>query len=184
MKKKTKEARLDENIDKAIKKENEENTNETKPEADVVENSTDEVLPDPVAELTDRLQRTMAEFDNFRKRTVKEKSAMFDMGVKDTIEKFLPVIDNFERAIQYADVKEGSFYKGVEMILRQLESALDFIGVEVIDACGKTFDPNIHNAVAHVEDESLGENEVVEVLQKGYRYKGTLIRPSMVKVAN
>lgn len=155
-------------------------------EGELMEDFSDEMDSDnkKILELTDRLQRTMAEFDNFRKRTTKEKAAMYDYGVKETIEKFLPVIDNFERSLTYSDAKESSFYKGIELILRQLEGALDFIGVETIDCIGKEFDPNLHNAVAHVEDKSAGQNQVVEVLQKGYKYKGNLIRPSMVKVAN
>lgn len=135
-------------------------------------------------EYLDRLRRTMAEFDNFRKRTQKEKEQIFDRGAKDVLEQILPVIDNFERALAGSDKKDDSFAKGVEMIYKQLLGALESLGLQEIEACGKPFDPNYHNAVTHVEDESAGENEVVEVFQKGYKYKDAVIRCSMVKVAN
>lgn len=140
---------------------------------------------DAVKELNDRLLRSMAEFDNFRKRTFAEKTAMYDNGVKDTVERLLPVIDNFERAVSTAgeEDKQSNIYKGIEMILKQLMEILDGIGVEEIPAEGE-FDPNIHNAVMHIEDEAFGENQVAEVLQKGYKYNDKVIRPSMVKVAN
>lgn len=135
-------------------------------------------------ELLDRLQRTMAEFDNFRKRTAKEKASMYSDGVRDAIEKLLPVIDNFERAMEAAPDQQGSFYTGVEMIYRQLTAALDEIGVEVLPGAGEAFDLNIHHAVAHVDDPAYGENIVIEELQKGYKYKDRVIRHVMVKVAN
>ncbi|MDR1067526.1 MAG: nucleotide exchange factor GrpE [Clostridiales bacterium] len=136
------------------------------------------------AELLDKLQRSLAEFDNFRKRTIKEKASMYDDGVRDVVEKLLPTADSFERALAAADDKESGFYKGVEMIYRQLISAFDAIGVEAIRCSGEPFDPNAHNAVAHIEDESLGENVVAEELQKGYKYKDKIIRYAAVKVAN
>lgn len=137
-------------------------------------------------ELNDRLLRNMAEFDNFRKRTLTEKASMYDNGVKDTVEKLLPVIDNFERAVSTAteDDKNSNLYKGVEMILKQFLDILDNIGVEEIAGEGQDFDPNVHNAVMHIDDENFGENQVAEVLQKGYKYNDKVIRPSMVKVAN
>ncbi|MDR1558870.1 MAG: nucleotide exchange factor GrpE [Clostridiales bacterium] len=135
-------------------------------------------------ELLDRLQRTMAEFDNFRKRTIKEKASIYDDGVKDTIEKLLPVVDNFERALAAAEDKENSLYKGIEMTFRQLSEILKRMGVEPVPGAGEPFDPNFHHAVAHTDDESLGENVVAEELQKGYKYKDKVLRPSMVKVAN
>lgn len=137
-----------------------------------------------IKEYLDKYQRTMADFDNFRKRTIKEKASMYDDGVKDTVEKFLPVIDNFERALASSQNKDDSFYKGVEMILRQLTGLLDYIGVEPIAAVGEKFDPNIHNAVAHVQDEAYSENEIIDELQKGYMYKDKVVRVSMVRVAN
>lgn len=134
----------------------------------------------------DRLQRTMAEFDNFRKRTVKEKNTMYENGVKEVLEKLLPVIDNFERAIGSAeeDKKDEPFVQGVEMIYKQLMTMLKEVGVEEIETVGKEFDPNLHHAVTHEENEDYGDNEIVEVFQKGYIYKETVLRYSMVKVAN
>ena len=127
----------------------------------------------------------MAEFDNFRKRTEKEKSSMYDAGASDVIAKVLPVIDNFERGL--ADVKEDTedaFQKGMLAIYKQLLHGLDELGVKEIEAEGKKFDPNFHNAVMHVDDADKGEQEVVEVLQKGYTYHDKVVRYAMVKVAN
>ena len=136
-----------------------------------------------IEELTDRLTRQMAEFDNFRKRSEKEKSQMYEIGAKDIIEKILPVVDNFERGL--AQAPEGdSFADGMKMIYKQLITTLDELGVKPIEAVGKEFDPNFHNAVMHVEDEEAGENIVVEEFQKGYTYKDFVVRHSMVKVAN
>ena len=139
-----------------------------------------------VEELTDRVKRQMAEFDNFRKRTEKEKSAMYEMGAKDIIERILPVVDNFERGLASVpeDEKESSFVQGMEMIYKQFQKTLEDAGVKAIEAVGKEFDPSFHNAVMHVEDESLGENVVAEELQKGYMYRDSVVRHSMVKVAN
>lgn len=136
-----------------------------------------------VEELTDRLKRTMAEFDNFRKRTEKEKSSMYIIGAKEIVEKILPVVDNFERGLAQAP-EDDPFAEGMKMIYRQMMTAFDEMGVKPIEAVGKEFDPNLHNAVMHVEDESVGENIVVEEFQKGYTYKDFVVRHSMVKVAN
>ena len=139
-----------------------------------------------IADLTDRLKRSMAEFDNFRKRSEKEKATMFDMGARSIAEKILPVVDNFERAMVAAP-KEGdgkAFADGITMIHNQLKKTLEDLGVKPIDCVGQAFDPNFHNAVMHVEDESLGENVVAEELLKGYMYKDSVLRHSMVKVAN
>lgn len=136
-----------------------------------------------VEELTDRLKRTMAEFDNFRKRTEKEKSSMYIIGAKEIVEKILPVVDNFERGLTQA--QEGdAFADGMKMIYKQLTTTLDELGVKPIEAVGKEFNPDFHNAVMHVEDEEVGENIVVEEFQKGYTYKDFVVRHSMVKVAN
>ena len=139
-----------------------------------------------IEELTDRLKRTMAEFDNFRKRTEKEKSAMYEIGAKDIIEKILPVLDNFERGLAAVpeDEKGSSFAEGIEKIYKQFVKTLEDAGVESIEAVGKQFDPNLHNAVMHVEDEKYGENEIAMELQKGYKYRGSVVRHSMVQVAN
>lgn len=138
-----------------------------------------------IKSLQDQVLRQMAEFDNFRKRTEKEKSSMYDAGASDVIAKVLPVIDNFERGL--ADVKEDTedaFQKGMLAIYKQLLHGLDELGVKEIEAEGKKFDPNFHNAVMHVDDADKGEQEVVEVLQKGYTYHDKVVRYAMVKVAN
>lgn len=139
-----------------------------------------------IEELKDRLMRTMAEFDNFRKRSEKEKSQMFEVGAKDIVEKVLPVIDNFERGLAAIpeDLKENPFTQGMEQIYKQFLSVLESAGVTPIDAVGKEFDPNFHNAVMHDEDESMGENIVSEELLKGYMYRDSVVRHSMVKVVN
>ena len=139
-----------------------------------------------IEELTDKVKRQMAEFDNFRKRTEKEKSQMYDMGAKTIVEKILPVIDNFERGLAAVpeDNKEDAFVVGMDKIYRQMLTVLEEAGVKPIEAVGAEFDPNFHNAVMHVEDETLGENVVAEELQKGFMYRDTVVRHSMVKVAN
>ena len=139
-----------------------------------------------IEELTDRVKRQMAEFENFRKRTEKEKSSMYEMGARDIIERILPVIDNFERglAVIPEDNKEDPIAEGMEKIYKQIQKVFEEAGVKPIEAAGKEFDPNFHNAVMHVEDESLGENIVAEELQKGYMYRDSVVRHSMVKVAN
>lgn len=143
-------------------------------------------LKEQLNELNDKVVRQMAEFDNYRKRTEKEKQAMFETGAKSVIEKLLPVVDNFERGL--AALEEGAertpFEEGVLMTYKQLMAELEKLDVKPLDAVGKDFDPNLHNAVMHVDDESLGENIVVEELQKGYTYRDSVVRHSMVKVAN
>ena len=139
----------------------------------------DNKLEQQIEDLTDRLKRNMAEFDNFRKRTEKEKSSMYIIGAKDIIEKILPVVDNFERGL--AQATEGDpFAEGMEKIYKQLTTTLESLGVEPIEAVDKEFNPDLHNAVMHVEDESVGDNIIVEELQKGYTYKGFVVRHSMV----
>lgn len=139
-----------------------------------------------IEELTDRLMRNMAEFDNYRKRTDKEKSAMYEIGAKDIIEKILPVVDNFERGLAaVSEAEKGSpLAEGMEKIYKQLIKTLEDMGVTVIEAAGKEFDPNFHNAVMHIEDENFGENIVSMELQKGYMYRDSVVRHSMVQVAN
>lgn len=139
-----------------------------------------------IEELTDRLKRQMAEFDNFRKRTEKEKSAMFEVGAKSVIEKMLPVVDNFERGLAAVpdDKKDDPFVEGMEKIYKQLIGTLEELEVKAIEAVGQEFDPNFHNAVMHIEDEELGDNIVAEEFQKGYTYRENVVRHSMVKVAN
>lgn len=136
-----------------------------------------------IEELTDRLKRSMAEFDNYRKRTEKEKASMYVIGAREIVEKILPVVDNFERGLSQA-AEGDAFADGMKMIYKQLITTLEELGVKAIDAVGKEFDPNFHNAVMHVDDDSVGDNIIVEELQKGYTYKDFVVRHSMVKVAN
>lgn len=139
-----------------------------------------------IADLTDKLTRQIAEFDNYRKRTEKEKSAMYEIGAKDIVEKILPVVDNFERGLQSVaeENKEDPFVQGMDKIYKQLMTTLEGIGVKPIEAVGQEFNPDFHNAVMHIEDEEAGENVVVEEFQKGYMYRESVVRHSMVKVAN
>ena len=199
-------------LDEAMESSTEENVSETKEDenvtsteetAETAENADAEASEAPdkkksffkkkkdkkdeqIEELTDKVKRQMAEFDNFRKRTEKEKSQMYDMGAKTIVEKILPVIDNFERGLAAVpeDNKEDAFVVGMDKIYRQMLTVLEEAGVKPIEAVGAEFDPNFHNAVMHVEDETLGENVVAEELQKGYMYRDTVVRHSMVKVAN
>lgn len=146
----------------------------------------DKQIEDLTAQLDDLRKRNLAEFENFRKRTEKEKSTMFDMGAKSVLEKLLPIIDNFERGFAGLSEEQMSdpFVSGMDMVYKQLVKALADMGVEPIGAVGKPFDPNLHNAVMHVEDENLGENTVAQEFQKGYLYHGSVVRHSMVQVAN
>ena len=139
-----------------------------------------------IEELTDKLTRQMAEFDNFRKRSEKEKSQMYEIGAKDIIEKILPVIDNFERGLAAVpeESKEDPFVEGMEKIYKQIMTTLEGVGVKPIEAVGQEFNPDFHNAVMHVEDEEAGENIITEEFQKGYMYHDSVVRHSMVKVAN
>ena len=139
-----------------------------------------------IEELNDRLKRQMAEFENFRKRSEKEKSQMFDMGAKTIVEKILPVIDNFERGLAAVpdDKKDDPFITGMDKVYKQMLTELDAAGVKPIECVGQEFDPDFHNAVMHVEDEEFGENVVAEEFQKGYMYRESVVRHSMVKVAN
>ena len=146
----------------------------------------DKQIEDLTAQLDDLRRRNLAEFENFRKRTEKEKSTVFDMGAKSVVEKLLPIIDNFERGFAGLSEEQMSdpFVSGMDMVYKQLVKALADMGVEPIEAVGKPFDPNLHNAVMHVEDENLGENTVAQEFQKGYLYHGSVVRHSMVQVAN
>ena len=152
-------------------------------EPEIVEAEVEESASKAYDELLDKYQRSLAEFDNFRKRTLKEKAAAYDNGVCSAIEKLFPTLDNFARALTASEDKDNNFYKGIEMISRQLDDYLTDLGVEAIESSG-AFDHNLHYAVAHVEDDQYGQNEIIEELQKGYTYKGKVIRPSMVRVAN
>ena len=139
-----------------------------------------------IEELNDRLLRNMAEFENFRNRSEKEKAAKFDMGAKNVVEKVLPIVDNFERGLAAVPEEEqdNAFVKGMEAVYKQFTTVLEEIGVTPIEAVGKEFDPNLHNAVMHDEDETKEANIISEEFQKGYMYKDSVVRHSMVKVAN
>ena len=161
--------------------ETQDNTAETEKE-----NKKEDPKDKKIEELNDRLLRNMGEFDNFRKRSEKEKSQMFEIGAKDIIEKILPVLDNFERGLAAIteEEKETAFAQGVEQIYKQFVTVLEEAGVKAIEAVGTEFDPNFHNAVMHGEDDELGENIIAEEYQKGYMYKESVVRHSMVKVVN
>lgn len=184
------EEEAEQNNNQKDSEENLENVEDVKLEEDSTgENDMNKKLKqkeNEVNEYVDKLQRTMAEFDNFRKRTIKEKSMMYENGAKETLEKLLPIVDNFERALDSIseEQKDLPFTQGVEMIFKQLISALNELGVEEIKAEGNEFDPNFHHAVTHADDEDLGENVVAEVFQKGYMYNDSVLRHSMVKVVN
>ncbi len=144
----------------------------------------EEACKEKIDELEDRVKRQMAEFENFRKRTEKEKNAMFDVGAKSVIEKILPVVDNFERGLATVpeDEKAGAFADGMNMIYKQLIGELDKLGVKPIEAVGKEFDPNLHNAVMQITSEELESGYVAQELLKGYTYHDMVIRHSMVAV--
>lgn len=160
----------------------------------VAEENAEEVKADPIeeankraydaekkcAETNDKYLRIMAEYDNFRKRTVKERDGIYSEAYADAVKQLLPVIDNIERSVTFVSDEETK--KGLDMIITQMNEALNKMGVTVIET--KEFDPNVHNAVMHVDDEAYGEGEIVEVFQKGYKYKDKIIRYAMVKVAN
>ena len=140
-----------------------------------------------IEELNDKYMRTFAEFDNFRKRSEKEKAAMFEVGAKSIIEKILPVVDSFERGLgtlSEEEIAANPFADGMDKVYKQMVKALEEVGVTPIEAVGKEFDPNLHNAVMHGDDDQYGENIVSEEFQKGYMYRDTVVRYSMVKVEN
>ncbi len=134
-------------------------------------------------DVNEKYLRTLAEYDNYRKRTIKEKESIYPEAKAVVIEKFLPVLDNFQRAIESAENKDA-FYEGVVMLKKQMDEVLGALGVEEIKAVGEEFNPEVHNAVMHVEDEEAGENIIVEEFQRGYKIGDRVIRHSMVKVAN
>lgn len=143
-------------------------------------------LEEKIAGLEDQRVRQLAEFENFRKRSEKEKSQMFETGAKSVVEKILPVIDNFERGLAGvpAEEKDAPFVQGVELVYKQFVTALEELGVKPIDAVGKEFDPALHNAVMAVDDDTLESGTIAEEMQKGYMYKESVVRHSMVKVVN
>ncbi len=173
------------NVNKDTENLNEEIIEEVEKEKASEEEIVETVEKEKYDELYDKHLRLMAEYDNFKKRTQKEKEELFSYATADTIEKILPVIDNLERAIESINEEEkNTFSEGVEMVLRQLFEIFEKLGVSEIEAVGKEFDPNLHNAVMHIEDENTAANTIVEQFMKGYKYKEKVIRYSMVKVAN
>ena len=196
---KKKDEKLEKDIDKTEKKDAEtvetqadnadaDNTaSDAEAAGDTDNDKSDNKKKDPrdavIDELQDRVKRQMAEFDNYRKRTDKEKSAM---GASDVIKKLLPIVDNFERGFKAItdEEKETPFAKGMDMVYKQTMKMLEDLEVKPIEAVGLEFNPDVHNAVMHVEDDSVGEGIVVEEFEKGYTYRDTVIRHSMVKVAN
>ena len=157
-------------------------TKETDSSEETAENLEAKVA-DEVAEFKDKLLRTMAEFDNYKRRTAKEKDSMYDYAVCDTVNKLLPVLDTLKLSLQH-EKEDTPFKQGVEMVVKQFIDTLDKMDVKEIKAVGETFDPNFHHAVMHIEDEQYGEKEIVEEFQTGFIRKDKVIRFSMVKVAN
>lgn len=184
----TTEENLEENVSQAEETVSEEETEEAVQEEKkgLFGKKKKDKKDEKIEELTDMVKRQMAEFDNYRKRTEKEKASMYQIGAKEIVEKILPVVDNFERGLAAIPEEEkgNPFAEGMTMIYKQLMTAFDEMGVKTIEALGQEFNPDFHNAVMHVEDEEAGENVVVEEFQKGYTYKDSVIRHSMVKVAN
>ncbi len=173
----------------AAKKKAEEKEIKT-PAEETVEDKAEETPQEEVNEFEQKWQdvnekylRTLAEYDNYRKRTIKEKESIYPEAKATVIEKFLPVMDNFQRALDSAENKDA-FYEGIVMLKKQMDEVFTVLGVEEIKAVGEEFNPEFHNAVMHVEDEEAGENVIVEEFQKGYRIGDRVIRHSMVKVAN
>ncbi len=160
-----------------------EEKNSVNEEKTTTNNNTESLTEDKEAIYIDKLKRLMAEFDNYRKRNEKEKLEIYDRASSNLLTEMLPIVDNFERALE-VETEDKTLYEGIHMIYKQLMSTLEKAHIKVIEAEGKPFDPNLHNAILHIEDEKYGENEVVEELQKGYLYKDKVLRYSMVKVAN
>ena len=166
-----------------------------KKEEEIKEEVTEEVTPEVTEtepenefekkynDVNEKYMRTLAEYDNYRKRTIKEKESIYPEAKAIVIEKFLPVMDNFQRAIDSAENKDG-FYEGVVMLKKQMDDVLAALGVEEIKSVGEAFNPELHNAVMHIDDEEQGENVIVEEFQKGYKIGDRVVRHSMVKVAN
>ncbi|MGL4361915.1 MAG: nucleotide exchange factor GrpE [Cellulosilyticaceae bacterium] len=142
-----------------------------------------EIVDDKASEYLERLQRLMAEFDNYRKRSEKERAGLYDLGVSSTVTELLPIVDNFERALAQ-ETEDQQFAEGIQMIYKQLTALFQKLGVEQIEAEGQCFDPELHSAIMKVEDSELGEGVISKEHQKGYKYKDKVIRHSMVTVAN
>ena len=169
------------NTKKKNDKEQKSDTKKLKAEIDDLKKSLSEKEKE-LSEQSDKYMRVLAEYDNFRRRTQKERDNIYSDAYSDAVEYILPIYDNMERAAQYADSE--SMAEGISLLLKSFDDAMSKMGITEIEALGKQFDPEIHNAVMHVEDENYGENEVIEVLQKGFRREDKIIRYAMVKVAN
>lgn len=180
------ESQAEETTEEAIENSEEETTQADEEASEAEQDEKKDPKDAKIEELNDRLVRNMAEFDNFRKRSEKEKTQMFEIGAKSIIEKILPILDNFERGLGTVteEEKESAFVQGIEQIYKQFVTALDEAGVKPIEAVGKEFNPDFHNAVMHGEDENYGENTISDEFQKGYMYKDSVVRHSMVKVMN
>lgn len=172
---------MSKNEEKDLKKEEE--ISEDTPEVDENTQALEKLQADYDA-LNDRYMRTLAEYDNFRKRSQKDIESRVSYTKTDLLSKILPVIDNFERAAFNADADFDGYKKGIEMTVNQFLEILRSIGVESFGEAGETFDPNFHNGVMHIDDDSFGENEIVDVFMKGYKIGDKIIRPATVKVAN
>lgn len=167
-----------------IKQEQETSTENEKKEKKKSKKDTEiETLKAELDAKSDQLMRTAAEFDNFKKRTEREKASVAEFAKAGLIKQLLPIIDNIERAAS-ADRESADYIKGIEMIVKQFEGIVSNMNIEEVAKAGDKFDPNFHEAVMHIEDESFGENEITDVLQKGYKIGDTVIRAAMVKVAN
>ena len=175
-----------EEVTEAVKEEKASDTGKKKGKFSSKKKDLKDKKDDIIEELNDKLKRSMAEFDNFRKRTNQEKAGMYVVGAKEIVEKMLPVVDSFERGLAAVpkDEEQTPFVEGMAMVYKQMMKALEDVGVTPIDAVGEEFNLDLHNAVMHIESDEVGENIVVEELQKGYRYKDFVVRHSMVKVAN
>lgn len=160
-----------------------EEINETEVTENVDENEDVNEVTESCDEYKEKLARTLAEFDNYKKRTQKEKESIYSYAICETVEKILPVYDSLKLSLSH-ECTDEALKKGVEVTIKQFDNVLNSLGVSEIEALGKTFDPNVHNAVMHIDDDSYGEKEIVEVLQVGYQTKDKVIRYSMVKVAN
>ena len=169
---------------KCTKKAENEAVEETVETAETNAETEEKSEPTEAEILKNQLLTVMAEYDNFKKRTVKEKEKLYTDSVADTVTLLLPVLDNLERAVLSCEDKESEFYKGFELVLKQTKEIFEKMGVKEIVSVGEGFDPAYHNAVMHVEDETLGENVIAEEFLKGYMYKDKVIRYAMVKVAN
>lgn len=177
---------VEDDTDKEVSQAEEEQDNAPKKKKGSQKKPRKDKRDEKIEELNDKLMRNLAEFENFRNRSEREKSAMFEIGAKSVIEKMLPVVDNLERGFDGLsdEERETPFVKGIEAVYKQLQTVFEELGVTPIEAVGQEFDPNLHNAVMHDEDDSEESNKVIEEFQKGYLYKDSVVRHSMVKVLN